>query len=89
MNELKQLVRFFWHLPQNLAIAFVKLYQKTLSPDHGPLKSLYPYGYCKFEPTCSQYTKEKLAKDGFIIGSLKGLWRILSCNPCSKGNRLP
>ena len=69
-------------------IALISLYQKTLSPDHGLLKGFFPYGFCKFQPTCSQYMKEQLAREGVIIGVSKGLWQILRCNPCSKGNRV-
>ncbi|HBU06578.1 MAG TPA: membrane protein insertion efficiency factor YidD [Candidatus Magasanikbacteria bacterium] len=63
----------------------IRLYQKTLSPDHGPLKHLYPHGYCKYYPTCSEYGYQVIKKHGIIIGSLKAGWRILRCNPWSKG----
>ncbi len=63
----------------------IVIYQKTLSPDHGPLKALFPYGYCRFHPTCSEYTKQTIYKRGLTIGILKGSWRILRCNPFSKG----
>lgn len=65
------------------------LYQKTLSPDHGLLKGLFPHGYCKFDPTCSIYAKETIAKHGVIIGGAKALWRIIRCNPWSKGGSDP
>lgn len=71
-----------------LAVPFILLiegYQATFSPDHGVFKKLFPYGYCKYEPTCSQYTKEALQKHGVLKGWLLGIWRILRCNPCSKG----
>jgi putative membrane protein insertion efficiency factor len=58
----------------------VVLYQKTLSPDHGPLKKHYPYGYCKFYPTCSMYAKETLEYQG-VAGLPKIFSRILRCNP--------
>lgn len=66
-------------------IWFIKLYQKTLSPDHGFLKRLFPYGYCKFSPSCSQYMKLAIERYGVFRGILKGLWRILRCNPFSRG----
>ena len=56
-------------------------YQHTLSPDHGPLRSLYPYGYCRHEPTCSQYAKEVIMQRGIFMGGLKTLLRVLSCFP--------
>lgn len=74
-----------WHIPRNVGALLVTAYQKTLSPDHGFFKVLFPYGYCKFQPSCSQYTKESIKRHGLILGSIKGFWRILRCNPCSKG----
>lgn len=71
--------------PRRLAIFFIKLYQKTISPDHGPLRRFFPFGYCKFQPTCSDYMIESLKKYGFLWGSFRGFYRILKCNPCSKG----
>jgi len=63
----------------------VRLYQKTLSPDHGPLKKFFPHGYCKFNPTCSQYSYKSIKKYGLTKGSIKTLFRILRCNPWNKG----
>ena len=44
---------------------------------------------CKFYPTCSEYTKQAIEKYGAGRGLLKGLWRILRCNPFSKGGYDP
>lgn len=60
-------------------------YQKTLSLDHGPLQVLYPYGYCRFHPTCSEYCRQAILKRGIVRGVFSGGWRILRCNPWSKG----
>ena len=40
---------------------------------------------CKYNPTCSQYTLESINNRGVILGILLGLWRILRCNPFSRG----
>lgn len=64
-----------------LAVLLINLYQKTLSPDHGFFKVFYPYGYCKFHPSCSQYAKEAIVKHGLVYGSVLGGKRILKCNP--------
>jgi len=66
-------------------LAVIRLYQKTLSPDTGWFSSLFPYGYCRFHPTCSEYTYRSIDKYGVIRGTAKGTWRILRCNPYSKG----
>ena len=55
----------------------IRLYQKTLSPDHGPFRDLFPYRVCKFHPTCSQYTYDAIGKYGLIKGSWIGWKRIL------------
>ena len=61
------------------------VYQKTLSFDHGPMKHLYPYGFCPFYPSCSEYCRQAILKKGAVIGIVKGSWRIIRCNPLSKG----
>lgn len=40
---------------------------------------------CLYRPTCSQYTLECINNRGVLIGILLGAWRILRCNPFSKG----
>ncbi len=63
----------------------IRLYQHTLSPDHGPLRVFFPSGICRYEQTCSEYTYQALEKHG-----VKGLWlgirRILTCHPFSKSS---
>ena len=74
---------------KKLSVFAIEVYQKTLSPDHGPLKGLYPLGVCRYHPTCSQYTKEAIGHYGVFRGVGMGLWRILRCNPWSKGGNDP
>ena len=64
-------------LPALAIIAFVRLYQLTLSPIFGR--------QCRFQPTCSHYMIGAVQKHGAVRGTLKGLWRILRCNPFSPG----
>lgn len=54
-------------------ILVVRLYQLTLSPFLGR--------QCRFQPTCSQYFIQAVRRHGAVRGSLKGIWRILRCNP--------
>lgn len=90
MKWLKSLFRVFYLLPRNLVLLLIKGYQKTLSPDHSPFfKKVFPYGYCKYTPSCSDYAHASVKKNGAIIGSLKAIWRILRCNPWSKGGYDP
>ena len=75
----------FISIPQQVALKFIRLYQATLSPDHGPQKKYFPHGYCPFTPSCSQYGYDAITKYGFIKGIFKTAWRILRCNPFTKG----
>lgn len=74
---------------KKIFIGFIKFYQKTLSFDHGFLKVFFPYGYCRFRPTCSEYAVQSIEKYGILKGGLKAAWRILRCNPWSKGGYDP
>ncbi|OGL89417.1 hypothetical protein A3H75_03190 [Candidatus Uhrbacteria bacterium RIFCSPLOWO2_02_FULL_51_9] len=67
------------------ALWLIRVYQKTVSPDHGWFRARFPYGYCKFYPSCSEYVYQSIEKLGLIKGIFKGSWRILRCNPWSKG----
>ena len=53
-------------------------YQKYLSPLKGR-------PCCRFYPTCSQYAVMAIEKYGALRGGLKAVWRLLRCNPLSKG----
>lgn len=44
---------------------------------------------CKYYPSCSEYTKQAIEKYGVFKGTAKGMWRILRCNPFSKGGYDP
>ena len=66
---------------KNILIAMIRFYQKFLSP----LK----HTRCRYTPTCSQYGLEAIQKYGAVKGSLLACWRILRCNPFSKGGYDP
>ena len=40
---------------------------------------------CPYIPSCSQYGLEAVKKYGALKGSILAAWRILRCNPFSKG----
>lgn len=81
-----KIVKKIIQIPKYLLLFILNLYQKFLSPDHSFWsKDIYPHGYCKFHPTCSEYSKQCIKKYGAFIGVFKGLWRILRCNPWTKG----
>ncbi len=78
------MVQYIWHLPRMFLIGIITLYQRTLSPDHGPLKGLHPYGFCRHEPTCSMYAKNTLKERGAAMGMILSVKRMLCCNPWTK-----
>lgn len=59
-------------------IFLIKCYRKYISPVFG-------HGKCKYTPTCSQYAIDAYRKHNFFKATLMTIWRILRCNPFSKG----
>lgn len=41
-------------------------------------------GRCKYTPSCSAYMVQAVKKRGFF-GIFLGIWRIIRCNPFSRG----
>jgi uncharacterized protein len=70
-------------------VFLISLYQRTLSPDHGPLRGRHPYGVCRYRPTCSEYAKQAIARHGAWRGSQLGLRRLGRCHPRSAGGYDP
>ncbi len=66
---------------KSILIYLIKFYQKYLSP----LKSTK----CPYYPTCSQYGLEAVRKYGALKGGMLASWRVLRCNPFSKGGYDP
>lgn len=70
-------------------IKVIRFYQRTFSPDHGLFKAKHPWGYCRFQPTCSDYAIQAINKYGPLPGLIKTIWRLLRCHPFSKGGYDP
>ncbi len=64
-----------------LFIKAIRFYQRYLSPVLG--------AKCIYTPTCSQYTIEAIREHGCIKGCALGAYRIIRCNPFSKGGFNP
>lgn len=59
----------------------IRFYQKHISPSLPRT--------CKYYPTCSQYAVEAIKKHGPIKGLGLSVWRLLRCNPFSRGGYDP
>ncbi|MDI3339608.1 MAG: membrane protein insertion efficiency factor YidD [Sphaerobacter sp.] len=64
-----------------LALWLIRFYQRVISPG---LPSS-----CRFYPSCSEYGYQAIAKYGIIKGGWMTAWRILRCNPFSRGGYDP
>jgi len=65
-----------------LFILIINIYQKLLSPDHSYWsKYVYPYGFCRMHPTCSEYAKLCLLQFGVFYAVPKIIIRLARCNP--------
>ncbi len=56
----------------------IRGYQLTIS------KALPP-DTCRFYPSCSHYGYEAIEKYGVLKGGAMATWRVMRCNPWSKG----
>jgi putative membrane protein insertion efficiency factor len=64
-----------------LCIKLIKFYQSKISPNSIPR--------CRYRPSCSNYGLECYQKFGFFKASFLTFYRILRCNPLSKGGYDP
>lgn len=62
-------------------LLLIRFYKGAISP--------YLPNACRYTPTCSAYAAEAIAKYGALKGGALAFWRILRCNPFSKGGYDP
>ncbi|MEK7172836.1 MAG: membrane protein insertion efficiency factor YidD [Patescibacteria group bacterium] len=70
-------------------IFLIKIYQLTLSPDHGFLNIFFIRSRCRFYPSCSDYALESVRQYGLLKGVMVSCSRIIRCNPWSGGGYDP
>jgi hypothetical protein len=68
-------------LPAKAVIVLIRVYQYCVSP-------LLP-SMCRFTPTCSRYAVEALQRHGIARGLALAVWRVLRCQPFSRGGYDP
>ena len=66
---------------KKIAINRIKFYRKYISR----LK----HTKCPYIPTCSEYGLQAFEKYSFLKASILTIWRIIRCNPFSKGGYDP
>ncbi len=59
------------------ALALINLYRRFVSPLLPPA--------CRFLPSCSEYSAGAIERHGLLRGALLAAWRVLRCNPLSRG----
>ena len=64
-------------LPARIAVGFLDGYKRLLSP--------WLPRACRFEPTCSIYAREAIARYGLARGSRLAFYRLLRCQPFHRG----
>jgi uncharacterized protein len=62
---------------RGVVVGPIRLYQRVISP-------ALPQR-CKYHPTCSQYAVDAVRSYGVLRGLVLAAWRLLRCNPWSKG----
>jgi putative membrane protein insertion efficiency factor len=62
-------------------IAVINFYRNYLSG--------YKLRCCRYYPSCSEYAVEAIEKKGALKGLLLSAFRIIRCNPFSKGGYDP
>ena len=70
-------------LPSRALIAFIRLYQCTLSPAL-PIITMGRCG-CRFAPTCSHYAADAIRAHGALAGTGLAFVRLVKCTPLHPG----
>jgi uncharacterized protein len=71
------LARWVLLIPRNIFLGVLWAYRKVISPLYGQV--------CRYYPSCSLYAVQAIQYHGAAWGIGLSVWRILRCNPWSKG----
>lgn len=74
---------------KSIVLGLIRLYQKTLSFDHGIIGKVFGERFCRFYPTCSEYSYQAIERYGVFRGSWIGCKRVLRCHPWNDGGYDP
>lgn len=67
---------------RKLAVWLINLYQAIVSP---VFRIVFGPAICRYSPSCSEYTKIQIQRNGLVRGSLLGLKRLSTCHPFAIG----
>ena len=62
---------------RRIALLPIRAYQRLLSPLVG--------ARCRYYPSCSDYAAQAIERFGILRGLVLAGWRLLRCNPWSRG----
>ncbi|MCL2463693.1 MAG: membrane protein insertion efficiency factor YidD [Micrococcales bacterium] len=77
MTLLLRIGTFVIRLPGRSVVLLLRCYQRYISPMTPPT--------CKYYPSCSHYAVLAITRHGLLRGSALAAWRLLRCNPWSRG----
>jgi uncharacterized protein len=64
-------------IPRNIGVLLIRGYRAVISPLYGDV--------CRYYPSCSAYGLGSVQQRGLLVGSALTAWRIVRCNPWSRG----
>lgn len=81
MAQTETIVMRLRRVGLGIAVAPIRFYKMFVSPILPPM--------CRFTPSCSMYAMEAIRRHGVLRGGALGLYRLLRCNPLSRGGYDP
>ena len=82
----KKLRKWYKFLRKRVFKPFIKMFLSRLIIFY---QRHFSHHTCLYSPTCSEYMLRAMNNHGVILGILMGIWRLLRCNPLSKGGYDP
>ena len=69
------------NVARKVALLPIRAYQRLVSPLLGQR--------CRYYPSCSEYAAQAIDRFGILRGVVLAVWRLLRCNPLSRGGLDP
>ena len=74
---MREAALFILLIPRNIGVLLLRGYRAVISPLYGDV--------CRYHPSCSAYGLGSVQQRGLLVGSVLTAWRIVRCNPWSRG----